>query len=156
MRKNQELRLRAVARRGIGKDHAKWIPVSTVSYQYMPLITLNRALLDTLSDDQKQAWCDSDPCKTFRFNRLTKEVEIVNPESYQYDGEVIAKAEEMGVPGLVDIRASQDTFIFRLESTGVLPAEEIILTALEVLGKKVQTLMTELEGEALIHEGKAE
>ena len=32
------------------------------------------------------------------------QVEIVSPEAYAYDGECIAKAEELGKPGLVDIR----------------------------------------------------
>ena len=33
MRKNQELKLKAIARKGIGKDHAKWMPVATCSFQ---------------------------------------------------------------------------------------------------------------------------
>ena len=33
MRRNQELKLRAVARKGTGKDHAKWMPVATCVYQ---------------------------------------------------------------------------------------------------------------------------
>jgi hypothetical protein len=33
MRRNQELRLRAVARKGIAKDHAKWMPVATCVFQ---------------------------------------------------------------------------------------------------------------------------
>lgn len=32
---------------------------------------------------------------------------MVNPELYMYDGEVIAKAEEMGKPGLVTIKQKQ-------------------------------------------------
>lgn len=35
------------------------------------------------------------------------QVEVVNPELYMYDGEVIAKAEEMGKPGLVTIKQKQ-------------------------------------------------
>ena len=35
------------------------------------------------------------------------QVEIVNAEAYAYDGECIAKAEELGKPGLVDIQPKQ-------------------------------------------------
>ena len=33
IRKNQELKFKAIARKGIGKDHAKWIPVAVATYQ---------------------------------------------------------------------------------------------------------------------------
>jgi DNA-directed RNA polymerase II subunit RPB3 len=36
LRRNQELKLRAIARKGVGKDHAKWIPVATAAYQFVP------------------------------------------------------------------------------------------------------------------------
>ena len=35
------------------------------------------------------------------------QVEVANPELYMYDGEVLAKAEEMGKPGLVTIKQKQ-------------------------------------------------
>ena len=34
MRRGQELKLRAIARKGTGKDHAKWSPVATARYQF--------------------------------------------------------------------------------------------------------------------------
>ena len=37
-------------------------------------------------------------------------MEVTNPELYMYDGEVIAKAEEMGKPGLVSIKQKQVRF----------------------------------------------
>jgi hypothetical protein len=33
-----------------------------------------------------------------------RQVEVLSPEAYAYDGECIAKAEELGKPGIVDIR----------------------------------------------------
>jgi DNA-directed RNA polymerase II subunit RPB3 len=48
LRKNQEVKLRATALKGIGKLHAKWSPVATVTYQIVPEIKLNQARLDQL------------------------------------------------------------------------------------------------------------
>ena len=45
---------------------------------------------------------------------------------------------------------AQDTFIFRVEGTGVLPPEEILLTACEVLQKKIRDLDAGLKEEAAI------
>ncbi len=41
--------------------------------------------------------------------------------------------------------ASQDTFIFRVESTGVLPPADIVITALEVLQNKLSTINGSLQ-----------
>ena len=59
---------------GIGKDHAKWQPVATAAYQFLPTITIDAAKVAALSDAQKAELCDADPRKTFRLNQLTKQV----------------------------------------------------------------------------------
>lgn len=72
--KGQELKLRAIARKGIGKDHAKWIPVATVVMQQVPDIRLNHALMDTLTDAEKEEFCASCPKPVFKFNPIDKTV----------------------------------------------------------------------------------
>lgn len=59
--KNQEIKLKAVARKGIGKDHAKWIPVATAVFQYAADIQINQALMDELTEEQKQEFVLSNP-----------------------------------------------------------------------------------------------
>ncbi len=59
---------------GTCQDHAKWIPVATVSFQYMPEITINRALMDTLTEEQKEDWVKATPNPVFRYNNITKQV----------------------------------------------------------------------------------
>lgn len=142
LRRGQELKLRAIARKGIGKDHAKWSPVATAVFQYEPEIVINQNLMEMLTLQEKQEWVDSCPTKVFDVDPATGQVFVQDAEAYAYDEEVVKKAEAMGRPGLVNIRAKEEDFIFTVESTGALPAEVIFREALRVLTEKIDAVLT--------------
>ena len=136
---------------GIGKDHAKWIPVATAVYQYMPDIVVNDALMDSLPIDKRQEWIDACPRDVFRLDPATGRVEVEHPEAYTYDGEVEAKAEELGKPELVRITMREDCFIFRVESTLARSARDIVEGGLRWLAGKCRDLSVKA-GETMIAE----
>lgn len=143
--KGQQLKMRCLARKGVGKDHAKWSPAATVSFLAVPEIHINHELANTLTLQQKQEFVVSSPTEVFAINPDTEEIEVENAEAYTYDEEVLKKAEAMGVPGLVSIVAKEDHFVFSIETTGVLTATQLVLNAISVLRQKLDNVRPMLE-----------
>lgn len=148
--KNQQLHLRASAKKGIGKEHAKWCPVAVATFQFDPDIRVNQTQMMKLPEDQKIAFLKSCPTKVFgeEYNEQTRQVTVEDATKCSYCKECIIKAKSFGRPDLVKIAPKKGRYIFLVESTGALPPEVIVKTAFNILTAKLTDLSLGLEESA--------
>lgn len=83
-----------------------------------------------------------------RFGFCGVQVVVVSPSVYTMD-ELQRNAEASGTSGLLDIQESENSFIFTVESTGVIPSAKIFLNAIKILKKKLLALRIAEDGAAL-------
>jgi len=142
--KNQEFSARCIAKKGIGKEHAKWIPTAVVTYQLIPEIIINQELMEECTLEQKQSFVNSCPTKVYGYNKQTDQVSVERPLDCTFCEECQYRAEDMDAADLVSITNKKDNFIFTVETNGALKPEEIVLNAIQILKEKLTYLKNEV------------
>jgi len=121
----QKLELVAIARLGFGKEHAKWQP-GVVAYKYMPVLEFSKSC-DACGECVKA-------CPKQILEVVDKKVKITDLTQC-----IMCKACVEACPSdAVKVSADPTKFVFRVESSGTLPPEQIILKAMEVLQDKFE------------------
>ena len=126
--RNQQLDMQIVAKKGIGKIHAKWSPVSTCIMRKQPQVVINHESVNKkLTIDQRKEFVSKCPRKVFKMNEFKQEVEIENAANCSLCQECTKYASEVNLPSASVVIGENDSrFLFTVEGTGALPPEEIV------------------------------
>lgn len=132
----QKMKLEAYARLGKGKDHAKWQPVSMCAYKYIPHVKIDLRRCNACAECVK----------------LCPERVLVDMEEGIKTQNVIECTLCMDCvdacprnPPALEISWDKDAFDFKIESTGALPVERILLESLKILDKKIKDLSKQIK-----------
>jgi len=139
--KNQTLDFELVAKKGIGKIHAKWSPVSTCIMRKEPIVEIdNEQLQNNLNESQRREFVKRCPRKVYKFNEQRKMIEIENADKCNLCQECVKYSQDLGIERGVRIAEKDYKFIFTVESTGALEPELIVLKAMKILQTKLNSL----------------
>lgn len=147
----QHLKLKATARMGIAKEHAKWSPVAVATYRFDPIITINEEACALLTMEQKQQLVDACPDRILELDEVSGKLTVASDawETATYTEDLsIVQASMKKRPeddDFVTVEHSNDRFIFSVEGTGAMDAEDILMSALKVLKDRLNYLATMVE-----------
>eukprot|EP01129_Flabellula_baltica_P010121 TRINITY_DN4237_c0_g1_i1.p1 TRINITY_DN4237_c0_g1~~TRINITY_DN4237_c0_g1_i1.p1 ORF type:complete len:296 (-),score=55.92 TRINITY_DN4237_c0_g1_i1:311-1198(-) len=114
LQKNQELHIECIAKKGVGKEHAKWSP-ACVSYSFDPIININHTLMDGLDYDERKDFAQSCPTGVYQYQEDTGNVTVENPLACMFCDECGKKASLLGYPELVKVKQNHNKFHFTIE-----------------------------------------
>lgn len=133
MARGQRIVLEAHAKLGKGKVHAKWQPVSTCAYKYMPILNI---------DHEKCVRCKDCVLACPRGILAVEGDKLVLKNVL--DCSLCRSCEEACRFEAIKVSWNDRAFIFTVESTGALPPDKIVYVATDILLKKLSKFIEEL------------
>jgi len=125
LERGQKLELTAIARLGIGKNHAKWQP-GLVTYKYMPRIEFDENC-NACGECVKA--CPKGILEVAEGKILVRDLTLCS----------LCKACVEACPNdAVKVSGDPTSFVFRVESSGAFPPDQLILQTMRVLEKKFE------------------
>lgn len=126
----QSIIVEAYARLGTGSENAKFQPVATVAYKYVPVVSVDKTKCD-------QCGACVEVCP--------KNILIIEGDTLSTQNTLDCSLCEICVkecePGAIIIDSKKDSFLFKVESSGALPPEEIAERAAEILKERIRVAL---------------
>ncbi|CAO3598049.1 unnamed protein product [Absidia cylindrospora] len=141
LRPGQEIDMELHCVKGLGKEHAKWSPVATASYRLLPEINILKPI--TGADAIKFKKCFPEGVVALVDGDNGEQMaKVVNPRKDTVSREVLRHKEFENKVRLTRVR---DHFIFNVETSGIIPPEDLFVLAVNVLIEKIKVIQPALE-----------
>ena len=139
LKEGQDVDLEAVAKLGIGKDHAKWVPTTVCAYKQYPDITFNE------NEEVIYAVADTCPRGVLEADKEEGKIDIVDIENCSLCKTCVRTAKAYDSK-FINVGYRENDFIFKIETDGSMPPKEVLLKACDVLDSKADEFITFSEG----------
>lgn len=137
--KNDSVIFEAYAILGTAKDHVKWQAVSNILYRYLPEITVDEKKCENcLNKCEAAEMC---PQKLYIISESETPKLI---EDYWKECTLCNACSENCENSAININWKKNSFIFSIESDGVLPFDVLIRKAFEIFVEKIDEFETKL------------
>jgi DNA-directed RNA polymerase subunit D len=134
---DQRIRLEAYARLGKGEKHAKWQPVTVCAYKQFPKVKIDEKTCDSCGK-----CVDVCPKRVLTVTEAGKGLKLRNVIDCTVCKDCVDVCPKS--PPAIEVSWDKDVFVFDVESTGALPTERVVLEALKIMDKKVDSFLEQL------------
>lgn len=143
--RSQQIDIQFYIRKGIAKEHAKWMAVGTVSMQFEMSVKVFQQSFRQLPDiSLRKKFVENCPGRVFEYNEVEQMVTAPHPERCIYCRECLSiepPFHKLPEP-LVNVRPRINeeghyNFVFTVESLGTMPVLSVVLKAVDTYIAKI-------------------
>ncbi len=136
LKEGEEVELEAVAKLGIGLEHAKWQPTTTCAYKYYPLI-----IIDEICEACRKC-VDQCPRNVLEYSEEENKIVITDIENCSMCKTCVRDCEQSAI----HVESQEGKFIFKIETDGSLSPEDVLQNACDILKDKSEKIVAFSKG----------